>query len=165
MCAAAKLLGIETTRRARIANRDHADIALRIFVAKESQSTRVQGLLQRHDARLDLRIQANLFINLLLDVVEFFRANRSKVRKVEAQPFGSIQRAGLLHMVAQNVAQRSVDQVRSGVVPHDARAAVSVGDYRDAVTDPQRFPGFYLMGDESSNGIKRPRHLGQLQQF
>ena len=47
---------------------------------------------------------------------------RRRMREVEAQLVGTNGRAGLLHVVAEHVAQRLVEQVRRGVVRHRREA-------------------------------------------
>ena len=56
-------------------------------------------------------------------------STRGEVREVEAQMRGIDQRARLLHVRAQHIAQRGVQQMRAGVVAHGG-AADFVVDHR-----------------------------------
>ena len=71
------------------------------------------------------------------------------MRKVKAQPLRRVQRAGLLYVRPENVAQRSVDEMRAGVIADDARAAIGVGYDGQAVT---------LGVDRSGGGLVRKKH-------
>ena len=57
---------------------------------------------------------------------------------------GRDERAGLLHVRAERVAQRGVEQVRRSVIAHVARAALGVGDGGNAVAYAQ-----ILFGDDA----------------
>ena len=66
------------------------------------------------------RFCADFFVYLLLDFGELAGIDGGEVRKVEAQMIGRDERAGLLHVRAEDVAQRGVHQVRRRVVAHVA---------------------------------------------
>ena len=57
-------------------------------------------------------VEQDLVVHLLLDVAQFGGINGGEVRKIEAQACRLDQRAGLLDVRAENVAQRGVHQVR-----------------------------------------------------
>ena len=122
--AAAKLLAVEAARRRGVGNRDDADVGLRILVAKERQRAGSERVVNVHDVRAHFEVFQDFFVHLLLDFGELARIHGGEMRKVEAQVIGRDERAGLLHVRAENVAQRGVHQVRRGVIAHVARAAL-----------------------------------------
>jgi hypothetical protein len=65
-------------------------------------------------------------LTMRLDLRDLRVADRRVVGEVEARALGVHQRALLLHMAAQHLAQRLVHQVRGAVVAHGARAALGV---------------------------------------
>src|SRR6185437_4531779 len=78
---------------------------------------------------------------------------------------GRDERAGLLHVRPENIAQRGVHQVRGGVVAHVARAAFGIGDRGDAISNVQIFFGDDAVGDESGDGIVGAFYFGDFESF
>src|SRR5579859_3492057 len=152
--AAAEFLGIKATRRALVGNRDDTNVALRVFVAEKGQRAGGQRVFERTDVRFDLSVVANLVVYLLLDVFELLGIDVGEMRKIKAQPLGSIQGACLLHVRPQNIPQRRMYQVRSAMIANDARAALRVRDDREAISQAKRLLRYNFMRDESGNGIK-----------
>ena len=70
----------------------------------------------------------HLAIDNVFDLLQFFVGNLREVRKIEAQPVGMHRRTGLLHMRAQHLPQRRVQQVRAGVVAPDGVAPYAIHD-------------------------------------
>ena len=68
----------------------------------------------------------------VLDLRDLLRSDRRVVAEVEAQAVGRDERTRLLHVLAEHLAQRPVQQVRAGVVPADRVAPLDV-DGRDRV--------------------------------
>ena len=68
-------------------------------------------------------------------------------------------------MRAQNIAQRRIHQVRSGVIANDARAAVGMGHDRNAIADAQRVLRHNFVCDESRDGIKCARYFREQLRF
>ena len=64
-------------------------------------------------------------------------------------------------MRTQNVAQRRVDQVRAGMIAHDARAALGIGHDRDAIADMQSFFRVDLVRHEAGDGIEGAGDFGK----
>src|ERR1700756_1259427 len=156
---AAQFLGVEAAGRAGIGNGHHADVRLGILVAEEGQRAGVQRLFERGHAGFDLRIQADFVVHLLLDVAQLFGTYVREVRKVEAQPFGRVQRAGLLHVRAQDVSQGGVHQMCASVIADDAGATFGVGGDRNAVAHPQRVLGHHPVRYQSGNGVERTSYV------
>ena len=67
---------------------------------------------------------------------ELLRRHRAVVREVEAQPVGRDERARLVHVLAEHLAQRGVQQVRGRVVALGVAARARCGTR--AVTRPER---------------------------
>ncbi len=111
------------------------------------------------------RFLQNFFVYLLLDFGKLAGIDGGEMRKIEAQMVGRDERAGLLHVRAENIAQRGVHQVRGGVVAHIARAALGIGNGGDAVANVQIFFGDDAMGDQSGSPGSRRRALRRLPAF
>ncbi len=99
---------------------------------------------------------------MLLDVAQFCSVDRGEVREVEAQAAGLNERACLLDVRAENVAQRGVHQVRCRVIALDVLAARAVGVSRDAISYNKFFFGYDTMRDQSGNGVIRAAHVGEM---
>jgi hypothetical protein len=70
--------------------------------------------------------------------LEFFIGHLRKVRKVEAQPVRMHRRPSLLHMRAQHLPQRRVQQMRSGVIAPDRVAPLAVHYGAHMIADRKR---------------------------
>ena len=119
--------------------RHHADVRFRILVAEEGERAGSQRVINVHDVRAHFQILADFFVHLLLDFGEFAGIHCGEMRKIETQMVRRDQRAGLLHMRAQNIAQSGVHQVRGRVVAHVAHAPLGIGDGGDAIAHVQIF--------------------------
>src|SRR5450432_4253135 len=108
--AAAKLLAVEAARGIGVGNGDYAHAVFRVFVAEESEGSGGESVFERSDVGFDGGVEADLFVDLLLDVAEFVGIDGSEVRKIKTQAFGGVQRAGLFDVGAEGVAQRGVDE-------------------------------------------------------
>src|SRR5260370_8839118 len=140
--AAAQLLTVEAARRARVGHGHDADVAFRVFVSEKGQGAGGQSVFQRGDIGFDLAVVANLVIDLLLDVAQLFGIDMCEMRKVEAHAVGGVERAGLLYVRAENIAQGGLHQVRAGVIPHHASAPFAIGFHGAPIADsPRTFPG------------------------
>ena len=65
----------------------------------------------------------------------------------------SIERAGLLDVRAEHLAQRGVEQVRAGVVAHGGVADFAVDDGVDRVADGDGLLGDDLVGEDALHGL------------
>ena len=86
----------------------------------------------------DAIVAQHLAVGQVFDVLQLLVADRGKVREVEAQVAGIDQRARLLHMLAQHLAQRGMQQVRAGMVAHGGAADFVVDHGVDLVADVNR---------------------------
>ena len=111
---------------------------------------------------LDFAVEQNFVVHLLLDVAQFRRIDRREMRKIESQARRLDQRAGLLDVRAENVAQRGVHQVRRRVIALDVLAPRAVGVARDAVAHGEFFFRDDAVRDQPGDGIVRAAHVGKL---
>ena len=105
VCAAAEFLAVEAARLGGIGNRDDADVGFGIFVAEEGESAGSERVVNVHDVRAHFEVLADFFVYLLLDFAEFAGIHVREVRKIETQVIGCDERAGLLYVRPENVAQ------------------------------------------------------------
>ena len=110
-----------------------------------------------------LEIAQDFFVYLLLDFGELAGIDGGEVREIEAQVVGRDERAGLLYVRAEDIAQSGVHQVRGGVVAHVARAAVRVGHGGHAVAHVQIFLCHDAMRDQAADGVVRAAHFGHFE--
>ena len=96
----------------------------------------VHGHVDGHiDNGLHGGVAEHLAVDDGLDLFELFVGDLREVREVEAQASGIVQRAGLLDVRAQDLAERGVQQMRAGVVALDGVAAHAVDDGVDVVAE------------------------------
>ena len=67
------------------------------------------------------RVGQRLAVGDLFDLGDLVVGDRGVVAEVEPQPVGADERAGLLDVLAEHLAQRVVQHVRAGVVATDRR--------------------------------------------
>jgi hypothetical protein len=118
---------------AEVADGDDADVVL-VLLAEEGHGAGGAGVLEGHDFRLDGLVAADVVVHEALDVLQAGGVDALEVGKVEAQAIRRDERARLVHVIAQHVLQRALEEVGRGVVVLDARAAVGV----DARVDTRR---------------------------
>ena len=80
-------------------------------------------------------VRQDLGVDELLDLADLLVGQRRVVREVEAGALGVDQRALLLHVRAQHLAQRLVHQVGGAVVAHGAGAPLGVDPRVEPVAD------------------------------
>ena len=82
-------------------------------------------------------IAANFRVDQALDGRQLLRAHRLEVGEVEAQPLGVHQRAFLLDMIAQHLAQGRMHQVGRGVIERRGAAPIGVDPRLEVIADAQ----------------------------
>ena len=87
-------------------------------------------------------------------------STRGEVREVEAQMRGIDQRACLLHVLAQHLAQRGMQQMRAGVVAHGGAADFVVDHRVHFVAHVDGLLGDDAMRAHALHGIGRALDLG-----
>ena len=100
------------------ASLEHAyDIA--VFVAEERNGALVLGIVHRHFFMAGVRVRQYFGIHEVFDLCHLFGRDRVVVTEVEPKPVRANPRTLLFHMVAKNLAERSMEQVGTGVIPHN----------------------------------------------
>ena len=113
-----------------VANADDAHAVAVLFAEERHRVVLVDGDVDGHVLdHLDAVVAQHLPVGEVFDVLQLFVVDRGEVREVEAQMRGIDQRARLLHVLAQHIAQRGMQKVRAGVVAHGG-AADFVVDHR-----------------------------------
>ena len=113
---------------------EHAHLVA-VLLAEQHHRAELLRLVERQHARLRGGVGQHLGVDQGLDLADLRIGDRRVVREVEARALGVDQRALLLHMRAQHLAQRLVHQVRGAVVAHGPRAALGVDAGDEAVAD------------------------------
>ena len=103
---------------------DTHDVA--VLVAEEGDRSERLGFVLGglEDARR--RVAQRLGVGERLDLGDLLGRDRFVVREVEPQPILVHHRAGLLHVLAEHLAERVVEQVGAGVVAADRVAPLDV---------------------------------------
>ncbi len=117
----------------------HADDAhlVAVFLAEERHRAGRDRLLRRANLGRHRRVPADLLVDDALDAVELVARDRLEVHEVEAQAIGRDERARLLHVRAEHLAQRRVEQMRRRVIPARRVAHRRVDFRRDDVADAE----------------------------
>ena len=109
---------------------------------------------------LDAIVAQHFLVGEVFDVLQLLVVERGEVREVEAQVAGIDQRARLLHMRAQHIAQRGVQQMRAGMVAHGGAANFVVDHGVDFVADVNGLLGDDAMRAHALHRIGRAFDLG-----
>ena len=105
----------------------HHAHAVAVFLAEEGDGTELLGLFDRHIAMvLHRNVLADTAVHDAFHLAQFLGRNLLEMRKVEAQVVGRHERALLLHVRAEHLAQGLVEQVRGSVVGFAGMACLSV---------------------------------------
>ena len=126
MGAAAELL--------RGADADHAH-RVAVLLPEDHHGAGLAGLVDREDGGGGGLVPPDQVVHPPLHVPELVLAERLEVREVEAQVVGGHHRAGLLHVLAQPLAERQVEQVGGRVVGADLVAPLLVDLQLDRLAD------------------------------
>lgn len=94
---------------------------------------------------LDLGVATDFGVDDILQGLQLFRLDRLEVAEVETQALAVHQRALLLYVVAQYLAQRGMQQVGRGVVERGGLAYRGVDLGLDRAADAQVAPGDHAM--------------------
>mmetsp|Transcript_1474 Transcript_1474/g.4726 ORF Transcript_1474/g.4726 Transcript_1474/m.4726 type:complete len:456 (+) Transcript_1474:518-1885(+) len=143
--AAAKLDG-EVAPLGRVGRGDHLAHAraadgddahrVRVLLSEDGAETINRlGRVERHDLRMHCQVGLDLPVDRLLCRGELLDRQGLAVRKVEAQLVRVAQRAALVGVSAQRLAERVVEHVGRRVVASDWRAASVVDGERELVTN------------------------------
>ena len=127
-----------------------------VLLAKQRDGAGGLRLVDAHDAGDDGLRREDLGVDLALDSGELVGRHGLEVREVEAQPVGSNKGARLVHVLAQDLLQRGVQEVRRGVVAADelTAAVVDGGAHRGTHAD-LALNDLALVGGEAALAVQR----------
>ena len=108
----------------------------------------------------DAVVAQHFAVGEVFDVLQFFVAERGEVGEVETQVRGIDQRSGLLHVRAENFAQRGMKKMRAGVIAHGGAADFVVDDGIELVADVNGLLGNDAMGAHALHGIGHAFDIG-----
>src|SRR3954468_962978 len=103
----------QLTAEARYGNHPYL---LAILLAEQRHRAGGDRLIEWHHIRLDLEVLEDLLIHEALDFEQLGLVHLGVVREVEAQAAGIDHAAGLLHMLAEHLPQRGMQQMRSRMI-------------------------------------------------
>lgn len=108
---------------------------------------------------LDLGVATDFGVDDILQGLQLFRLDRLEVAEVETQALAVHQRALLLYVVAQYLAQRGMQQVGRGVVERGGLAYRGVDLGLDRAADAQVAPGDHAMVQVRAASLGGIAHL------
>ena len=111
-----------------------------VLLAEQGHGAGVDGFLGLPYLGLHGVVRIHAGVDLALDRVQRLGADRSAVGEVEPQPVGRDERAGLLDVRAEALAEGGVEQMGRRVVAADGVAALPVHVRRHPVAFPQASP-------------------------
>ena len=120
--------------RREIAELQHAHLIAVLVAEKRERAGRDRFVVGQH-ANVGVVVQAHLLVDERLDLGELLGAHGLVVREIEAQAIRRDERALLLNVRAEHLAQRRMQQMRGGVIQHDRGAALRVDLRLHAVAD------------------------------
>ncbi len=123
-----------TAQLAAAADVEHAHLVA-ILLAEEHQRTGFLRVVDGHHARLGGGVGQHLGVDDGFDARHLLVAHRRVVGEVETRALGVHQRALLLHMRTQHLAQRLVHEVRDAVVAYGLRALLRIDPRDEFVAD------------------------------
>jgi hypothetical protein len=126
-------------RRKTIRQLDHPHLVAVLLAEQRHGVVLVHGHVDGHVLDgLDLRVGQHLAVHDRLNLFQLLIGHLRKVRKVEAQPLRMHRRPGLLHMRAQHLPQRRVQQMRPRMIAPDRVAPLAIHDGAHVIADRQR---------------------------
>ncbi len=123
------------------------------FSSKKASAPGLDGLGHRHEGDADRSVVADDGADLVLDGALLVVGQRAIEREVEAQVVGRHERAGLAGALADDVAQRPVEQVRARVVAHRVGASLRVHDGLHRLADAEPAVERAAVDDEATDRL------------
>ena len=124
-----------------------------VFLAKQSRDARLASSIERSLIRAHGNGVHDLLVCDALDLSQLLGRYALEVGEVETQAIGSDVAASLLHMVAQNLAQRCMEQMRAGMVARNALAAKLVDNRTNGVAHMKlAFDDFHVVAGKALFG-------------
>ena len=119
-----------------VAHVDHAD-NIAVLFAEECCGSGLAGVLNGHLAHVDLEPAQDRRIDRVFDLPKLVRRDGGEMGKVKAEEVRLHQRARLMHMLAQHVPQRLLQQVGRAVSASDGGTALLVIGSPDRIAQLQ----------------------------
>ena len=126
---------------------------LAVLLVEERVGAGLDRLGHRQERDGDRPVVADDGADLVLDGALLVVGQGPVEREVEAQVVGRHERAGLACPLADDVAQRAVEQVRARVVAHRVRAPLGVDHGLDRLADPQPAVQRAAVDDEAADRL------------
>ncbi len=104
----------------------HGAHVFRVLLAEERHGASGARLVKRFLRKRHRDILADVFIYQAFDIFQALALDALEVREVEAQPVRPDPGAGLVHVVAEHILERRLQQVRGRVVIFSVAALVGV---------------------------------------
>ena len=108
-----------------------------VLLAEERRRAAGLGLRHRHLGHGDVHAVEDPVADDLIDPLQLLGRDGREMRQVKAQAIRLHERARLMHVIAQHLAQRGLEQVRGRVRTHDRLAAIGIDARRDGLLDLQ----------------------------
>ena len=124
-----------------------------VFLAEQSRDARLASGVERSLVRAHGNGVHDLLVCDALNLGQLLGRYALEVGEVKAQAIGANVAASLLHMVAQNLAQRRMEQMRAGMVARNALAAKLVDNRANGVAHVKlAFDDFHVVAGETLLG-------------
>src|SRR5207248_650692 len=92
---------------------------LTVLLTKQRQRPPRNGTVEVHHGKVQGRISPDLLVNQALDAIQFTLAEAGKMRKIEPQAVRRHQRPSLLDVLAQDLPQGCMQEVRGRMILAD----------------------------------------------
>ncbi len=131
-----------------IAHPDKSDL-VGVFFVEDGLGAGLEGLFFGHDTRFHGNVGLDVFVHEHLDPVELGLFYLGKMGEIETKTVGRHERTGLFDVIAQDVAQCGVEEVRARMVGLDgpSRFHLHLKTHRVVSADPA-LPDLTDVGDE-----------------
>ena len=120
----------------KVSHANHTHLVAVLFT-KQCLSACLLGIFDAHDLGLNRMSRLDFTVHKFLDLLDFLGRERRKVRKVKAQSVRAHKASGLIHMVAEHLAKRFVQQVGARVVLCRIVAVCRIDRKGYALADPE----------------------------
>ncbi len=132
-----------------------------VFFIEQGHGAGAHSLIMRHFFGGNRVIRQNEAVHLRLDGGQFIRLHRRNMGEVKTQTIRRDQRTGLVHMRAQYLAQRGVQQMRGRMVAGGGHArALLHCQFYFLIGQDFTFLHFHMMGDNLLQRLDGIDHFG-----
>ena len=99
----------------KVSHANHTDLVAVLF-SEQCLSAFLLRILDAHNLGLNRVSRLNLAVHEFLNLLDFRRGERRKVREIKAQSVRAHKASSLVHVVAEHLAKRLVEKVGAGVI-------------------------------------------------